>query len=337
MIKKLGNKGLLLILVALLAIFGIFRYISNRNGENTFKTALIPKIDSTKLNGIVIFQRATKKGTPKPFIFTLKGKVWYVSQGDVTGLADSRAAQYMVSQLQQISPDRLGSNDPKDWKQFDVNDSLGTRVALLYDKDTALNVIVGRFSYIPSQKKGMSYVRLAGQNEVYAVDGFLSMNVSNEFDNWRNKKVMPGDYPQWTKLTYTYPNDSGFTIQKDSNGQWLFSDGKMPDSLAAVNLIRDASSQNYGSFINKFDSTHKQPLFTLRAEGDGFSPAIIKAYPTDTVNKYVISSTINPGSFFDGSKNNMFSKAFPSKKAFFRKDFKSLPKPVMSTVASKKR
>jgi hypothetical protein len=111
----------------------------------------------------------------------------------------------------------------------------------------------------------------------------------------------------------------------------------MPDSLAAVNLIKDASSQNYGSFVNKFDSTRKQPLFTLRAEGTGFGAAIIKAYPTDTANKYVISSSINPGSFFDGSKNDMFSKAFPSKKSFFRKDFKPLPKPIRPTVVTKKK
>ncbi|HTA27491.1 MAG TPA: hypothetical protein VK809_06875, partial [Bacteroidia bacterium] len=57
MIKKLGNKGLLLILVALLAVFGIFRYISSRKSENTFQTTLIPKIDSTKLTGMVIFEK----------------------------------------------------------------------------------------------------------------------------------------------------------------------------------------------------------------------------------------------------------------------------------------
>jgi len=336
MIKKLGNKGLLLILVALLAIFGIARYISNKHGENTFQTAIIPKIDSAKMNGMVIFQKATKKGIPKPFIFTRKGKDWCVSQGDVSGRAEPRAANYIISQLEQISPDRLGSNDPKDWKQFNVNDSLGTRVVLLYDKDTALDVVVGRFSYIPQQKKSISYVRLSGQKEVYAVDGFLSMNVANEFDNWRDKRLMPGDYPTWTKLTFTYPNDSGFVIQKDSNEQWVFNDGTMPDSLAAVTLIKDVSSQNYGSFVNTFDTTGKQPMFTLRAEGSDFSPVLIKAYPADTANKYAISSTLNPGSFISGSKNGIFSKTFPSKKAFFRKNFKAPPKaPVMPTTVKK--
>jgi len=337
MIKKIGNTGLLIILVALLGVFFIARYISNKKGENTFQTAIIPKIDSARMNGMVIFQRATKTGIPKPFVFTRKGKEWYVSQGDVSGLADPRAAQYMVSQLEQISPDRLGSNDPKDWKQFNVNDSLGTRVVLLYDKDTALDVLVGRFSYMPQQKKSISYLRISGQKEVYAVDGFLSMNVANEFDNWRDRKIMPGDYPSWTKLTYTYPNDSGFVIQKDSSNNWMFNDGKRPDSLAALNIIKDVSSQNYGVFVNNFDSNGKQPLFTLKAEGKDFSPVLIKAYAADTANKYVISSTMNRGSFFSGKKNGLFSKVFPSKKTFFRKDFSPLPKSHLAPVSVHKK
>src|SRR5580704_9550383 len=110
MIKKLGNKGLLLLLLLALAIFGLFRYISNKKGENTFKTAIIPKIDSAKMNGMVIFPKIEKTGKPQPYIFKKVGKYWDVSQGDVTSRAEPRSANYVISQLEQISPDRLGSN-----------------------------------------------------------------------------------------------------------------------------------------------------------------------------------------------------------------------------------
>src|SRR6185312_2859829 len=198
MIKKLGNKALLLILVALLAIFGIVRYFSTRNGENTFKTAIIPKIDSARMNGMVIFQKISKKGMPLPFIFTRKGKEWYVSQGTVSGRAEQRSAQYMISQLEQISPDRLASNNPADWKEYNVTDSLGTRVALLYDKDTVLDVIVGRFSFIPQGRKTISYLRLAGQKEVYATEGMLAMNITEELNAWRDRKIIPDNqFASW--------------------------------------------------------------------------------------------------------------------------------------------
>jgi hypothetical protein len=327
MIKKLGNTKLFLILIAVAAVFGIFRYISSKKNENTFQTALIPKIDSAKLNGIVIFPKKLESG-PKgivhadrllPYVFTRKGKEWYVTQGDVASRAEPRSSHYLISQMEAISPDRLGSNDPKDWKQYNVTDSLGTRVVFLYDKDTVLDVIVGRFSYIPSQKQAISYLRIAGQKEVYAVDGFLSMNISEEFENWRDKKIMPGEGTNWKKLTFTYPADSGFVLKRDSGERWVFGDGSAPDSATTAKAIQDISGQNYGTFINKFDTNGKQPLFTLRVEGSDFAPTLIKAYPADTANIYAINSTLNPGSFFSGKGNGEFSKIFRSKSSFYPK------------------
>ncbi len=320
MIRKLGNKGLLLILVLALAIFGLFRYISNKRGENTFKTAIIPKIDTNKLDGMIIFSKQNKQ---KPYVFTRKGKYWYVMQGDIGSRAEPRSASYTVSQLEQISPDRLGTNDPKDWKDFNVNDSLGTRVVLLYDKDTVLDVIVGRFSYIPQQKQAISYMRISGQNEVYAIPGFLSMNLANEFDNWRDRKEMPAEVTTWNKLTFIYPGDSGFVIKKDSTKKWVFGDGTYPDSATAVKVIREVSEQNYGTFVNKFDSNGKTPLFFVKVEGKDFSPAIIKAFPADTTNGYVINSSLNPGAFFSGKKGGMFNKLFPGKSSFYKQEANS--------------
>jgi hypothetical protein len=337
MIKKLGNKALLLILVLLLAVFAIARYISNKRGENTFQTSIVPKIDSARMNGMVIFQKATKKGKPLPYIFTRKGKDWYVSQGNVVSRAEPRAARYMISQLETISPDRLASNDPKDWKDLCVNDSLGTRVVFLYDKDTAIDLIVGRFSYMPKEKKSMSCVRLSGHDEVYAVEGFLSMNITEDFDAWRDKKIMPGDYNTWNKLTFTYPHDSGFVLMNGKDDRWVFGDGSKPDSLAAVNLIKQISNQNYGSFVNNFDSSGKQPVFTLQIEGAGFGPIVIKAFPADTANIYAINSTINPGSFFSGKQGGLVNKIFPGKAAFFRKDFKPLPAQIKPKTEIRRR
>jgi len=327
MIRKLGNRNLLLILLALLVVFGIFRYISNKKGENTFQTAIIPKLDTNKIDGMMIFPGRMQVGIRgnlynQPFIFSRKGDKWYISQNDVHSSAELRSVAYVISQLEKISPDRLGSNNPKDWKEYCVNDSLGTRVVLLYGKDTALDVMVGRFSYVASQKQAISYMRLRGQKEVYAVDGFLSLNITEDFDAWRNKKVMPGDYPTWTKLTFTYPADSGFIISKDSNEQWVFADGTKPDSATAANIIKDINNQNYGTFVNNFDVNGKQALFTMKVEGSDFTPVLVKAYPADSINKYAITSSLNPESFFSGNKGGMFSKVFLGKRAFIKKENK---------------
>ena len=339
MIRKLGNKSLLLALVLVLAVFGLARYISNKKGENTFKTAIIPSIDSARMNGMIIFPNSMMPGQRRgkvaieslPFIFSRKGKEWYISKGNVSGLAQQRSAQYMMNQLEHITPDRLASDNPADWKEYNVNDSLGTRVVFLYDKDTALDVIVGRFSYVPDRKQAISYIRIAGQKEVYAINGMLSMNINEDFDSWRDKKMMPGEsYDEWNKLTFSYPADSGFIMKKDSGSDWTINNGKKPDSLAALHILKDLSEQNYGSFVNNFDSSGKQPICMLTIEGKGFSPVTIKAWAADSANVYAINSSINPTSFFSGRRGGMFSKIFPAKSAFFRKDFKPLPAPIRS-------
>ncbi|HTA28164.1 MAG TPA: hypothetical protein VK809_10265, partial [Bacteroidia bacterium] len=64
-------------------------------------------------------------------------------------------------------------------------------------------------------------------------------------------------------------------------------------------------------------------LFSLKIEGSSFSPAIIKAYPADTANQYAITSSINPGTYFSGKGNAMFSKVFRGKSAFMKKEEKA--------------
>src|SRR5580693_6506027 len=100
--------------------------------------------------------------------------------------------------VEMINPDRLASNSPKDWHELDVDDSLGTRVVFFYNNDTVVDLIVGRFSYLPGPKTQMNFnrnngtaysaVRLNHQKEVYKVEGFLTLNVSDEFNQWRDKK-----------------------------------------------------------------------------------------------------------------------------------------------------
>jgi len=313
--KKLNNKTLFLILIALLAIYGISHYISSKRGENTFRTILVKHLDTSKVASVYIYTRE-KKG--HPIHLFLQGRKWMVSQDENTSIAEERSANYIMEQLQQLDPDRLASNDVNQWKDYLVTDTSGTRIVMLgTNKDTIIDVIVGKFGFMPQQKKGISYVRINGQNEVYGVEGFLSMNISKDFDSWRNRKIIFPEFQTYKALTFTYPDDSGYTVKKDSAGNWRFDDGKTTDSLGAVNTIGTIARQNYGSFVNKFDTNAHPALFILKVEAVPFGTFLVKAYPAaDTINKYVITSTLDPGSYFSGSKSDLFNKIFAGKYAF---------------------
>ena len=46
MSKKVGNKELFIILIILIGVYALVRYINHKRGENTFHTAIIPKVDT---------------------------------------------------------------------------------------------------------------------------------------------------------------------------------------------------------------------------------------------------------------------------------------------------
>jgi len=329
MIRKLNNTTLLLILVVLLGIYGLAKYISYKKGENTFHTHIIPKIDSNKVNTMFIYPKAIAK--EKPIQFNLKGKTWMVSQNGITSRAEERSERYVIQLIEAISPDHLATNDPAQWKDYDVTDTAGTRVVLLNDKDTLIDIIVGRFSYNNQLRKAMSCVRLHGQNEVYSVDGFLTMNIANEFASWRDRSLITGDASTWTKLTYTYPADSGFTVAKGGAGNWMVNGTTQnavinADSAGTAALLKKLSEQNYGGFVDKFDTNAFQPLYQLKIENNKQGIIVLKAYPSaDTVNRYIVTSSINPGAYMSGKKEGLFNSIFLSKGAFFHHP--EVPKP----------
>ncbi|MGP8214929.1 MAG: DUF4340 domain-containing protein [Bacteroidia bacterium] len=314
MLNKLNNKLLLLILVVLAAIYGIASYIQHKKGENTFHTNIIPKIDSNKVTTFYIYPKLNKK---KPIRFDLKGKTWFVSSEGITSRADKKSENYIIQLIEGISPDHLATNDPAQWKDFDVTDSSGTRVVLLNNTDTLIDLLVGRFSYNNQLRKAMSCVRLHNQNDVYSVDGFLTMNVANEFVSWRDRALLTGAPEAWTKLTFTYPGDSSFTATHDLMSGWKV-DGEKPDSITTVHLLLKLSQQNYGAFDDKFDTNKAQALYSLKVEGTNVPAFILKAYPADSANQYVITSSLNPGAYMSGKNQGMFNNIFLSKAAFFR-------------------
>ncbi len=311
----------------LVAIYGIFHFIQSKRGENTFRTNVIPKVDSGKVNAMLIYTSA-KRG--EPMKFTRKNGKWMVTQGGYTTLADDKAESYVIEQVGMISPDRLATGDPGQWKEYNLTDTGATRVVLLNNTDTLLDMLVGRFGFNGQARQGISYMRMHGHDEVYGVEGFLALNITQDVDSWRDRKAIYMDPHAWTKLTFNYPGDSSFTIQKDSNEEWHFADGKKTDSAATAATLTTMSQQNYGKFDYKFDTNSSKPVYTLQVEGKEISTILLKAYPADTANEYIITSTINPGAYFSEKKSKMLSKLFVGKKSFL---YHKMPK-AESTVTT---
>jgi hypothetical protein len=64
------------------------------------------------------------------------------------------------------------------------------------------------------------------------------------------------------------------------------------------------------------------PTHQVKIEGNNIIPVEISAFPADSVNKYVITSTLVPDAKYSGSKSGLFERVFVNSSEFFADELK---------------
>ncbi|MCD4745783.1 MAG: DUF4340 domain-containing protein [Bacteroidales bacterium] len=318
MLSKILNTKTLIILLAILVIIYIISNLSD-SGERTFKSELVT-IDTADITSIII---QPKIGGGDEIKLTRTGYDWKLESGDKIYDPDKNAANNILSELIKIKPERVAATDDSKWKQYEVTDSTGTRVLLKKKNKVVADLYVGKFSYAqaknaqPNQRqqgKMTTYVRLADEKEVYAVEGFLKMTIQSDVNAYRNNTLININKNDLTKLEFTYP-DKSFTLMKLDN-KWVIN-GVLADSAKTAKYFNSLARVISSNFIDDVNPTSSLPEYSLEIEGNNFAPIEIKAFPADTTNKYIITSSINQGAKFSGAKSNLFEKIFTQQNTFF--------------------
>ncbi|MFH1000663.1 MAG: DUF4340 domain-containing protein, partial [Bacteroidota bacterium] len=229
-----------------------------------------------------------------------------------------------------LKPERVAATKEDKWVEYKVVDSLGTRVKFKKGNEVLADLYLGKFSYQQAQNqyqqyanqrgggtKMTTYVRLANENNVYAVNGFLSMTFNREPNLFRDKTLIQCNSEDLTGLNFTYP-DSSFTLMKQEE-KWM-AGGLMADSASTVKVLRSLCKLKGTDFIENGEKYKTaKPVFSLKLEGNNMSPIEVKAYETsDSTCQFMVESSINPGNYMDGDKMKMFEKLYISKSKFFK-------------------
>jgi hypothetical protein len=160
-----------------------------------------------------------------------------------------------------------------------------------------------------------SYVRLAGDKAVYAVDGLIAMSFSRQANDFRDRTIIRSNKESWNRLAFTGP-DKTFDLVKQDNS-WTI-DGMPVDSASVAKYLSSLSFLSNSNFMDESVLTADKPLYTLSIEGENIpSPIKVNAFPADTTNKYAIASSMNEGAYFSGGKNGLFDKIFVSREHFY--------------------
>jgi hypothetical protein len=229
--------------------------------------------------------------------------------------AGENSVKGLLAQLLQIKPKRLAARNIDKWEEFHVNDSLATRIKVIENgnKET-LDLMIGKFTYQQSNNPyggqgnitGTTFVRLSDENEVYAVDGFVTMSVNREFNSWRNQQIANTRKENITKLIFTYPADTGF-IALRNDSIWTVN-GIAADSLKMDQFLSSLSYKNSSDFEDGFTPS-SNPVFQLTIEGNNFSPISIQGFTLNN-DQFVINSSVNPRSYFRSDKEGILTDLF---------------------------
>lgn len=310
---KFNNRLLLLVLIALATIFVITRFTKVKNANQTLKTELV-QMDTSQVSTIRLYP-SSEKGTE--LLFNRNGSSWSVTRGEIEAIANVTSVKRILGELQNLKARQLVTRSIQDQAQYQVGDSLGSRIVIMEGKKTSVDLIVGRFQYEPPQGgydmygqnrgTGKTYVRLNGEDEIYSVEGYLAMSINQPFNQWRDQSITRMNTSQLSRIVYDYPADTGFVAQHSDSG-WMVA-GQLADSLTMANYLNRLARLSHDEFADDFNPD-SEPDYSVIFEGDNMKSQQLKGYHQSN-GQIIVNSSSNPDSWFQINGSELFKDLFP--------------------------
>jgi hypothetical protein len=311
MFKKFTTTKLIIILVVLGGIVLFNKFYQSKKEESTFKDEFI-NIDTALVSDIYIYPQAEKG---KEIRLRRNGKAWELESGKIKTFADTTAIRYLLSQFVDMKSVSLSGQDKSSWKDLQVTDSAGTKIKIVIPGQT-YEMVVGKINYNQASGSGSSNIRHAGEEEVYTVQNYLSFAVNQPFNQWRNKTFVNIQKDNWTAFSFSYPGDSSFVLEKNSD-TWMVN-GEKADSVKVAQYLGQVSTMQSTGFAENY-SPASTPVFTVTMKGNNLSsPVIVRAFPADSSQKFILHSSLNPDAYFSESQSHLVDRIFVGKKYFLK-------------------
>jgi len=315
MSRRFNNKSLIIVFATLLLLFVFVKFYQSVKTESTLKTNLV-EIDTSKVSRILLYP-ISEKG--KEIVFVKEGHVWKVSDGKVSTEIEKTKVNILLAQLIQMKSKGLTSRTKDKWAEYQVTDTSGTCVKTFEGGKKTLDLMVGKFTYQKSDNPyagggviGTSYVRLANENEIYAVDGFLTFTFNQPFNSWRNQTLVKLNKSDITKLEFKYQGDSSFVVTKQDK-EWVIN-GIPIDSTKLNNYLNSLGNKTSSSFDDSFIPAGN-PYCELIIEGKNMSSLTVNAFVKE-MDQFELNSSINSKAWFLSDRKGVFMDVFKGKKDF---------------------
>ncbi|NNF32640.1 MAG: DUF4340 domain-containing protein, partial [Saprospiraceae bacterium] len=291
---QFNNKILATIFFVLLGIWLLKNVVFTGSSDRSFRSTLM-QVDTSTVD-LLIFM---PKGIDSTSIeLNRAGSGWKATKGNIEVDAVADRVQSILGQLTDIPTKRLISKSSERHADYEVTENVG-KIIELYSKGKLIEkVIFGRFNFNQNTREATSYARLGDEDDIYSVDGFMSMSFDVDFNSFRDRQLLNVNQADVKALSII--NEMGSMVfSMPSQGNWLVNATTPIDSSQMATYLSGLSNVSGNEFNDGF-TPQSQPIKSLEITADN-SIGNLRIDCFNGGNGFIIKSSSNPGFFVSDS------------------------------------
>ncbi len=285
--------------------YGMHRLFDLGSGARAFPAPLIT-LDTAAVTAVILRQE-------QELSFRREATGWIVSNGRLHLMADPGRVRSLLAALGEIRAEGLAAATPGEAAEFGMEEPEAIRVQIFTGESLAEDFTLGRFHYLPERRRNITYLRLAGQHEVFLVDGVQTLPLRDEFDDFRRRDLLrlpPGS--SITALHYQ-KGDSLYRFER-SDGAWRVNGSLPVDSAEVTAFSRRLQYLRGEAFADDFDELMAQHLLhqTLTIYSPALTPPLYLYCYRDSTRAlpFILRSSLYPELFFASDSNGLYRQLF---------------------------
>ncbi len=302
----MNNKVLLIILVALLAVYGVYELASG-NEARTFDPEFV-KIDPEAVTELRFNSKADSLG---PFTVSKTEDGWKLSRGEATYAANPDEVKGVLNNLASLKASYIAAKSSDKWPEFELTEDNSTLIEVFEGAGKASELRIGKFSADPQTQQIKSFVRTGDGDNVYAVEGMGAVLLNKSFDEFRDKSALNFDLHQVDELVYE--GEKPYVVSKTANG-WKLNGTEALDSTKVQNFLMNLQRMSGDDFADDFEEKAAQlpPERQLTIRGASLAQDIVVKCWRDTTRAkpFVIQTSQFPKSYFASDTLRLFKRIF---------------------------
>lgn len=324
--KQYNNRILFFIFIGLLGIYVLTRALRSSGGETNVQTTLFT-IDSNAVTEVKMFPL---KAGRREVDLVRQGHQWEVADSARQALVSGGSMSSLLDVIARVDIKRILSRKKSQWDDYKVGDTTGTHVIVYAGKSPLAEWWIGEEAGPGAYGQGNSYIRMKGQDEVYAVSEYMGSQFNKTFDDWRNKVFLRLPKDEIAKIDFS--GDTSFTLGK-KDARWMI--GKLEaDSARVAAYLNGIADKNLYRFADDFRPSSAPDAAIGISSASTTSAAAVPGMPGNTASsvlatvkawkrpegQWVLNSSQHPGDYFLMEDSVMRKDLWPAKQTFIGKE-----------------